>query len=108
MARLELAPQRVIATPSGSPRPASSALPAASDSYDNALAETITGLFKTEVIRRRGPWRNIDDVEFATLRWVHWFNHKRHLGPLGYVPPVEFESAYYRQQQSTAMVAGLM
>ena len=58
------------------------------DSYDNALAETINGLYKTEVIRRCGPWRTIEDVEFATLRWVHWFNHRRLLGPLGYVPPV--------------------
>ena len=77
------------------------------DSYDNALAETINGLYKTEVIRRCGPWRTIEDVEFATLRWVHWFNHKRLLGPLGYVPPVEFESAYYRQLKSPTMAVGL-
>jgi transposase InsO family protein len=57
------------------------------NSYHNALAETINGLYKTELIRRCGPWRNIDDVELATLRWVHWFNHKRLLEPLGYVPP---------------------
>ncbi len=56
------------------------------DSYDNALAETVNGLFKTEVIRRRGPWRNIDDVEFAVLEWVDWFNNRRLLEPLGYVP----------------------
>jgi putative transposase len=77
------------------------------DSYDNALAETINGLYKTEVIRRCGPWHNVDDVEFATLRWVHWFNHKRLLGPIGYVPPVEFESAYYRQLKSPTMPVGL-
>ena len=65
------------------------------DSYDNALAETIIGLFKTEVIRRRGPWRNIDAVEFATLEWVDWFNNRRLLEPIGYVPPAEFEDAYY-------------
>ena len=74
------------------------------DSYDNALAETINGLYKTEVIRRRGPWRNVDDVEYATLTWVDWFNNRRLLEPLGYVPPAEFEAAYY-QQQSQAMAA---
>ena len=74
------------------------------DSYDNALAETINGLYKTEVIRRRGPWRSLDDVEYATLVWVDWFNNRRLLEPLGYVPPAEFEAAYY-QQQSQAMAA---
>ena len=58
------------------------------DSYDNALAESIIGLFKTEMIRRNGPWRNLEDVEFATLEWVWWFNHHRLLEPIGYVPPV--------------------
>ena len=67
------------------------------DSYDNALAETINGLYKTEVIRHRGPWRNIDDVEFATLEWVDWFNNRRLLEPIGNIPPAEFEMAYYRQ-----------
>jgi putative transposase len=74
------------------------------DSYDNALAETINGLYKTEVIRRSGPWRNVDDVEYATLVWVDWFNNRRLLEPIGYVPPAEFEAAYY-QQQSQAMAA---
>ena len=74
------------------------------DSYDNALAETINGLYKTEVIRRRGPWRNVDDVEYATLVWVDWFNNRRLLEPLGYVPPAEFEAAYY-QQRRQAMAA---
>ena len=77
------------------------------DSYDNALAETVIGLYKTEVIRRRGPWRNIDAVEYATLEWVDWFNHRRLLGPIGYVPPAEFEAAYHRSQETPAMVAGL-
>jgi transposase InsO family protein len=77
------------------------------DSYDNALAETIIGLYKTEVIRRRGPWRHIDAVEFATLSWVDWFNNRRLLEPLGYVPPAEFEAAYYRSQSTPAMVVGL-
>ena len=78
------------------------------DSYDNALAESVIGLFKTEVIRRRGPWRNIDGVEFATLEWVDWFNNRRLLGPLGYVPPTEFEAGYVSSQSTPAAVAGLM
>ena len=72
------------------------------DSYDNALAETVIGLFKTEVIRKRSPWRNIEDVEFATLEWVWWFNYHRLLEPIGYVPPVEYEEAYYRPQAAQA------
>ena len=67
------------------------------DSYDNALAETIIGLFKTEVIRRQGPWKNLEAVEFATLKWVDWFNHRRLLEPIGYVPPAEYEARYYEQ-----------
>jgi transposase InsO family protein len=67
------------------------------DSYDNALAESIIGLFKTEVIQRRGPWRHVEAVEFATLAWVDWFNTRRLLEPLGYVPPAEFEARYYDQ-----------
>lgn len=75
------------------------------DSYDNALAETVIGLFKTEVIHARGPWRCLDAVEYATLEWVDWFNHRRLLEPLGHVPPAEFEEAYYRQQPGQAMAA---
>ncbi len=75
------------------------------DSYDNALAETINGLYKTEVIRHRGPWRNIDDVEFATLEWVDWFNNRRLLEPIGNIPPAEFEMAYYRQPRESALAA---
>jgi len=75
------------------------------DSYDNALAETINGLYKTEVIRRRGPWRTVEDVEYATLEWVDWFNHRRLLEPIGNVPPVELEMAYYRQLEESAMAA---
>jgi len=75
------------------------------DSYDNALAETIIGLYKTEVIRHRGPWRQIDAVEYATLEWVDWFNHRRLLEPIGYVPPAELEQAYYRQLEESAMAA---
>jgi len=67
------------------------------DSYDNALAESIIGLFKTEVIQRNGPWRHLEAVEFATLEWVDWFNHRRLLEPLGYVPPAEFEARYDEQ-----------
>lgn len=77
------------------------------DSYDNALAESVIGLFKTEVIRRRGPWRGLEDVEFATLEWVAWFNHQRLLEPIGYVPPVEHEEAYYRRQDTPAELAAL-
>ena len=68
------------------------------DSYDNALAETIIGLYKTELIRRRGPWRGIDQVEYSTLEWVDWFNHRRLLEPTGHLPPAEFEAAYYRRE----------
>jgi len=77
------------------------------DSYDNALAETVIGLYKTEVIRRRGPWRNLEAVEFATLEWVDWFNNRRLLEPIGNIPPVEFEEEYYRTQEAPAMVVGL-
>jgi len=77
------------------------------DSYDNALAETVNGLYKTEVIRHRGPWRNLDAVEYATLEWVEWFNNRRLLEPIGYVPPAEFEEAYYRRQAVPAIAAGL-
>jgi putative transposase len=76
------------------------------DSYDNALAETVNGLYKTELIWRRGPWRNVEAVELATLEWVHWFNTRRLLEPLGYVPPAEFESMYYEQQSTPAMAVG--
>jgi putative transposase len=68
------------------------------DSYDNALAETIIGLYKTELIGRRGPWKGIDEVEYATLEWVDWFNHRRLLEPIGDVPPAEFEAAFRREE----------
>ena len=67
------------------------------DAYDNALAESVIGLFKTEVIHRRGPWRNLEAVEYAVLAWVDWFNTRRLLEPLGYVPPAEYEARYYEQ-----------
>ena len=75
------------------------------DSYDNALAETIIGLYKTEVIRRQGPCPNLDAVEYATLEWVDWFNHRRLLGSIGDVPPAEYEQAYHRLNDSQAMAA---
>jgi len=75
------------------------------DSYDNALAETINGLFKAELIYRRAPWKTKEAVELATLEWVSWFNHHRLLEPIGYVPPAEFEATYYRQLTESA-VAG--
>ncbi len=77
------------------------------DSYDNALAETIIGLFKTEVIHPRGPWRNLEHIEFATPEWVDWFNNRRILEPIGDIPPIEFEQQYYEQHNVQAMVAGL-
>jgi len=75
------------------------------DSYDNALAETIIGLYKTELIRRGGPWKGIDDVEFGTLEWVDWFNHRRLLEPIGDVPPAELEVAYHRKEDLSYPVA---
>jgi len=75
------------------------------DSYDNALAETINGLFKAEVIHRRGPWRNLEAVEFATLEWVDWFNNRRLLEPIGNIPPAEAEAAYYAQLEAVPIAA---
>jgi len=77
------------------------------DSYDNALAESVIGLYKTELIHRRGPWRHFEAVEFRTLEWIDWFNNRRLLEPIGYIPPAEFEEAYYRNRTAPAMVAGL-
>lgn len=74
------------------------------DSYDNALAESIIGLFKTEVIQRKGPWRHLEAVEFATLTWVDWFNNRRLLEPIGYVPPAEYEAQYYAQLDDESTV----
>jgi len=68
------------------------------DSFDNALAETIIGLYKTELIRRCRPWKGIDQVEYATLEWVDWFNHRRLLEPIGHLPPAEFEAAFHRKE----------
>ena len=67
------------------------------DSYDNALAESFNGLFKTEQIRRHGPWRGLDDVEFATLEYIDWFNHRRLHTQIGMTPPAELEARHYRQ-----------
>ena len=76
------------------------------DSYDNALAESVIGLYKTELIRQRGPWRNLDQVEYATLEYVDWFNHRRLLEPIGHIPPTEKEANYYREH-TPAPLAGL-
>jgi transposase InsO family protein len=75
------------------------------DSYDNALAETVIGLFKAEVIHRRGPWRSFESVEFATLEWVDWYNNRRLLEPIGSIPPAEAEAAYYAQLEVMPMAA---
>jgi transposase InsO family protein len=75
------------------------------DSYDNALAETIKGLFKAEVIHRRGPWRSFDAVEYATLEWVDWFNNRRLLEPIGNIPPAEAEANFYAALEKSDMAA---
>lgn len=75
------------------------------DSYDNAMAESIIGLYKTELIELRGPWRSLDAVEYATLAYVHWFNHQRLLEPIGNVPPAEFEAEYHRRTRELAIAA---
>jgi len=74
------------------------------DSYDNAMAESIFGLYKTELIRNKGPWRGLDDLELATLEWVDWFNHRRLFHELGRIPPAEFEEQHYRQINSDRQV----
>jgi transposase InsO family protein len=75
------------------------------DSFDNALAETVIGLYKTEVIYHLGPWKGPEDVEFATLEWVAWYNSQRLMEPLGYLPPAEYEEQYYRAQAAPAVLA---
>ncbi len=75
------------------------------DSFDNALAETVIGLFKTEIIHRRGPWRSFEAIEFATLEWVDWFNRRRLLEPIGNIPPAEAETAYYAQLEVMPIAA---
>ena len=75
------------------------------DSYDNALAETVIGLFKAEVIHRRGPWRSLEAVEYATLEWVDWFNNRRLLEPIGNIPPAEAEANYYATLEEPRMAA---
>lgn len=77
------------------------------DSYDNALAETVIGLYKTELIHHEGPWRGLDDVEYATLEWVAWFNTQRLLEPIGYVPPAEYEEQFHRTQ-AAQLTAGAL
>jgi transposase InsO family protein len=75
------------------------------DSYDSALADTINGLYKAEVIHRRGPWRSFEAVEFAMLEWVDWFNNRRLLEPIGNIPPAEAETRYYAMLEEPAMAA---
>ena len=75
------------------------------DSYDNALAETINGLYKTEVIYKRGPWKTRESLELATLQWVHWFNHDRLLESIGHIPPAEAEANYWRQVANTVQAS---
>ena len=75
------------------------------DSYDNALAETVNGLYKAEVIHRRGPWRSFEAVELATLEWVDWFNNRRLLEPIGNIPPAEAEERHYAMLEQSDMAA---
>jgi hypothetical protein len=75
------------------------------DSYDNALAETINGLYKAEVIHRRAPWRSLEAVEFATLEWVDWFNNRRLLSSIGNMPPAEAEAHYYASLEELSIAA---
>jgi putative transposase len=92
-------------TPSGSPKPESSLPSAASATLTTPLAETINGLYKAEVVHRRGPWRNLEAVEFATLEWVDWFNNRRLLEPIGFIPPAEAEERYFAMLNDKAMAA---
>lgn len=75
------------------------------DNYDNALAETINGFYKAEVIDRRGPWRSVEAAEYATLEWVDWFNHRRLLEPIGNIPPAKAEEQYYAAANNIDMAA---
>ena len=95
--RREFGKSKPLAEPSIEPSVGSTG-----ESYDNALAETINGLFKAEIIHRRGPWKTREAVELATLEWVSWFNHHRLLEPIGYIPPAEAEAHYWRQQAQAA------
>lgn len=76
------------------------------DSYDNALAESVIGLYKTELVRARGPWRGLGDLELATLEWVDWFNNRRLLGPIGHMPPAEYERS--RHPERPPALAGIV
>ena len=92
--------------PSALPRPGSShQWGVLATANDNALAETINGLYKAEVIHRRGPWRSFEAVEYATLEWVDWFNNRRLLAPIGNIPPAEAEERYYAMLDNTPMAA---
>ena len=94
------------ATPSGSPTPALASIGSVGNSYDCALAESTIGLYKTGCVRPDGPFRTVDDLELATLDWVHWFNHHRLLEVNGDLPPIELEQAYYRLHNSDLAEAG--
>ena len=94
-----------LPAPTVSKRQADPSVGSVGGSYDNALAESVIGLFKTEVIRRKDPWRGLDAVEFATLEWVDWFNNRRLLEPIGNIPPAEAEASYHDANRDPAMAA---
>ena len=100
-------PRNASSTPRGKLRDAGvePSVGSVGDSYDNALAETVNGLYKAEVIWRRGPWRSLEQVEFDTLEWLDWFNNRRLLEPIGNIPPAEAEARYYAQIEEPAMAA---
>jgi transposase InsO family protein len=75
------------------------------DAYDNAMAEAVNALYKAEVIYHLGPWRGLEDVEYATLEWVAWYNSQRLMEPLGYIPPAEYEEQYHRAQADSSVLA---
>ena len=102
ISRLQIAAYVSVRISGGSSEPSVGSV---GDSYDNALAETIIGLFKAEVIHRRGPWRSFDAVEYATLEWVDWFNNRRLLEPIGNIPPAEAEANHHATLETQTMAA---
>uniref|UniRef100_UPI000525A3D8 integrase core domain-containing protein n=1 Tax=Actinokineospora enzanensis TaxID=155975 RepID=UPI000525A3D8 len=78
------------------------------DSYDNAMAASVIGLYKTELVRKKGPWKTVDELEIATLEWVDWYNHRRLHSAIGNIPPAEYETLYYTQNKSATVTKTLV